>query len=153
MSFGEVQTALKNRSRHWEAEAADLGLDLVDLSLAPDVTSVLIDARDNFVYTLWIDMIQNAASSGAHSLFADLYARDGETLIEAILLASALSPTSDNQVKLLFGEGVTERLVGTGAIGPELASLKLLQLCRLRVVKDTPADAAATLSVRMQFGD
>lgn len=153
MSFGEVQTALKNRSRHWEAEPADLGLDLLDLSLAPDVTSVLIDARDNFVYTLWLDLIANTAGVGAISLFADLYARDGETLIEAVLLVSALSPTSDNQVKLLFGEGVTERLVGTGTIGPELASLKLLQLCRLRVVKNTPADQAATLSVRMQFGD
>lgn len=153
MSFGEVQTALKNRSRHWEAEAADLELSLVDLSLAPDVESVLIDARDNFVYTLWIDMIQNTATSGAHSLFADLYARDGETLIESVLLVSAMIVTSDNQVKLLFGEGVTERLVGTGTIGPELASLKLLQLCKLRVVKNTPADQAATLSVRMQFGD
>ena len=153
MSFGEVQTALKNRSRHWEAEAADLGLRLLALSAAAAAESVLIDARDNFVYTLWIEIVQNTATLGAHSLFADIYARDGETLIESVLLVRAMVVTSDNQVKLQFGEGLTERLVGTGTIGPELASLKLLQLCKLRSVKDTPADQAATLSVRMQFGD
>ena len=30
-AFSDVQTALKNRSRHWEAEASDLELSLIDL--------------------------------------------------------------------------------------------------------------------------
>lgn len=153
MAFSEVQTALKNRSRHWEAEPADLEIDGIDLSDVPDVESRLIDARDNFVYTLWIDMVQNAATVGALSVFCDLYQRDGVTLIESVALVTALAPTTNNQVKVLFGEGVTERLVGTGTIGPELASLKLVHLCKLRVVKDTPTDTSATLSIRMQFGD
>lgn len=148
-----VRAALKNRARHWEAEPADLGLDSVNLEAAPDVTSVLIDARDNFVYTLWADVTDTAATTGDFSLFLDLYQRDGTTLIEAVELYSGQSANGTAQVKLQWGEGVTARIVGTAVIGTEIDSLKLIQLCRLRVVKDVQADGASVLDVRMQFGD
>lgn len=153
MQFSAVREALALRNRSGEAEPADMELEAVDLQGASDVESRLLDLRDNFVFTLWIDLVQNAATAGSISIFADLYARDGVTLIEPVLLVSGMAPTSDNQVKLQFGEGITERLVGTGVIGTELASLKLLNLVKFRVVKNTPADTAATLSVRMQLGD
>lgn len=153
MAFSAIRSALALRNRAGEAEPADLELEAVDLQDAADFESRLLDLRDNFVFTIWINLVQNAATVGSISIFADLYARDGVTLIESVLLVSGLVPTSDNQAKLQFGEGITERLVGTGVIGPELASLKILNLVKLRVVKSTPADTAATLSVRMQLGD
>lgn len=148
-----VRAALKNRSRHWEAEPADLELNGVDLEAAADAQSLLIDARDNFVYTVWADVTDTAATTGDFSLFLDLYARDGTTLIEAVELYRLQSANGSNQVKLQWGEGITARLVGVATIGVEIASLKLIQLCRLRVVKDVVADGASVLSVRMQFGD
>lgn len=148
-----VRAALKNRARHWEAEPADLELNSVDLEAAADATSVLIDARDNFVYTIWADVTDTAATVGNFSLFIDLYARNGTTLIEAVELYSAQQCNGNNQVKLQWGEGLTARPVGVITIGTEVDSLKLIQLCRLRVVKDLVADGACVLDVRMQFGD
>lgn len=148
-----VRAALKNRARHWEAEPVDLELNAVDLESASDAESILIDARDNFVYTLWADVTDTASATGDFSLFLDLYARDGTTLIEAVELYSLQSANGSNQVKLQWGEGVTARLVGTATIGTEIDSLKLIQLCRLRVVKDVQADGLSVLDVRMQFGD
>ncbi len=153
VAFSDVRGALKNRARHWEAEPADLALNSVDLEAAADATSVLIDARDNFVYTIWADVTDTAATLGDFSIFCDLYARDGITLIEAVELYSLQLASVTNQVKLQWGEGITATLTGTATIGTTLGGLKLVQLCRLRVVKDTVADGASVLDVRMQFGD
>lgn len=154
MAYSEVIEALNLRSRSAEAEPSDLfDPELVDLQAAADAESVLIDARGNFVFTIWAAIVANAATAGAFSLFLDLYARDGVTLVEAVELFSAADATTDATLKLQFGLGLTERLTGGGTIGAELASLKSVQLAKLRVVKDTPADTAATVSIRMQLGD
>jgi len=152
VAFSDVRTALKSRARHWEAEPSDLGLSGVDLEAAADATSVLIDARDNFVYTIWADVTDTAATLGSLSLFCDLYQRDGITLIEAVELYSLQLSSVSNQVKIQWGEGITAVLAGTATIGTAVDSLKLVQLCKIRAVK-VAADGASVLDVRMQFGD
>ena len=148
-----TQTALKIRSRTHEATPSDLELNAVDMEVAADAESVLIDARGNFVFTAWVVNTDVAATLGTFSLFCDLYERDGTTLIEAVELYSAQLCNGTNTVKILFGEGVTARKVGTCTIGTEVDSLKLVHLFKLRLVKDTPADGACTVDVRLAAGD
>ena len=148
-----TQDALKIRSRHHEAEPADLNLEALDLEAAGPFESVLVDARDVFVGTIWSDVTDVAATLGDFSVFMDLYARDGTTLIESVLLFSGQSANGTNQVKLQFGLGVASGLVGTATEGPNLSTLKLAFLLKLRVVNDTPADAESAVSIRAQFGD
>jgi len=148
-----TQEALKIRSRQHEAEPVDLELNALDLEAAGPFESVLVDARQSFQFTLWSDVTDVAATTGDFSIFLDLYARDGTTLIEAVELFSAQSANGTNQVKLTVGQGLDAVLVGTATIGTELAALKLNFLVKFRVVNDTLADGASTLSIRVQFGD
>ncbi len=148
-----TQTALKIRSKSAEFSPAELELDDVDMEVAADAESVLIDGRGVFVFTTWAVNTDVAATLGDFSLFCDLYERDGTTLIEAVELYSAQLCNGTNTVKMLFGEGVTARKVGTCTIGVEVDSLKLIHLFKLRLVKDTQADGACTVDVRLAVGD
>lgn len=148
-----TQNALKIRARQHEAEPADLELDALDLEAAGPFESVLIDARQSFQATVWSDVTDVAASLGDFSLFVDLYARDGTTLIESVELYSAQSANGNNQVKTTFGQGVDATVVGTATAGSDIQSLKMAFLFKFRVVNDTPADGESALSIRVQFGD
>ena len=145
--------ALKNRARSWEATPADVELNAVDLEAAAAATSVLIDAREHFIFTTWADVVDTAATLGDFSLFCDLIARDGTTLIEAVELYSLQQANGNNQVKATFGEGVDATVIGSATIGVDIQSLKLIQFFQLRIVKDTVADGASVVSVRLQLGD
>lgn len=148
-----TQDALIIRARQHEAEPVDLELDALDLEAAGPFESVLIDARSSFQATVWADVTDVAATLGDFSLFCDLYARDGTTLIESVELFSGQSANGSNQVKVNFGQGIDATLIGVASIGSAIQSLKLAFIFKLRVVNDTPADAASTLSIRVQFGD
>lgn len=154
VAFSDIRSSIQLRNRAGEIDPASLGLDTVDLEDAADAESALIDARgDNFVFTLYSVVDNTAATAGTFSIFVDLYQRDGVTLLEAVNLFNAQLPTSDNTVKVLFGLGVTAVLTGTATLGTTVTSLKTIHLFKLRVVKDTPADAASILDVRLQVGD
>jgi hypothetical protein len=153
MAYSAIRDSIQIRSKMGEITPADLGLDDVDLEAAADATSNLIDGRDHFVFTIWSDVTDVAATVGDFSIFCDLYMRDGVTLLEAVELFNSQSASSTNQVKVQFGLGLTAGLSGTATIGTEIGELKLVQLFKLRVVKDTQADGASTLDVRMQVGD
>jgi len=153
MAFSAIRDSIQLRSRSAEIDPALLELTSVDLEAAADAESRLIDGRDNFVFTLYSVVDNTSASSGTFSIFLDLYERDGVTLLEAVELFSAQLPTSDNTVKVQFGLGLTAALIGTATIGTEIDSLKLIQLFKLRVVKDTPADDTSVLDVRLLIGD
>lgn len=153
MAFSAIRESIQLRSRSAEIDPTLLELVNVDLELAPDVESRLVDGRDNFVFTLYSIVDNTAATTGTFSLFLDLYERDGVTLLEAVELFSAQLPTSDNTVKIQFGLGLTAALTGTATIGTAIDSLKLIQLFKIRLVNDTPADAASLLDVRILIGD
>ena len=60
---------------------------------------------------------------------------------------------SDNTVKIQFGLGLAAALTGTASIGAAIDSLKSIQLFKIRVVKDTPADDVSTLDITLEVGD
>ncbi len=153
MAFSAIRDSIQLRSRAAEIPPDLLELDDVDLEVAADAESRLVDGRDNFVFTLYSTVDNTSAIAGTFSLFCDLYQRDGVTLQEAVELFSAQLPTSDNTVKIQFGLGLTAALTGTAVIGVAIDSLKTIQLFKIRVVKDTPADDVSVLDVRLVIGD
>ncbi len=153
MAFSAIRESIQLRSKSAEIEPSTLGLETVDLEDAADAESELIDGRDNFVFKLYSVVDNTAATVGTFSVFCDLYERDGVTLLEAVELFSAQLPTSDNTVAIQFGLGLTAALTGTAVIGTAITTLKSIQLFKIRVVKDTPADATSVLDVRLLVGD
>ena len=145
--------ALRNRSAHWEAPAADLELSGIDLEAAGPFDSVLLDLREHFIFKIWADVTDVGATTGDFGLAVVLFERDGVTEIEEVPLYTLQSANGSNQVSILFGAGADADLQGTATIGTTLAGLKIIQLAKIRVNINVQADGASTLSVRMQMGD
>lgn len=158
MSLAEVIEAIALRSRQAEIQPADMNMSALDLETAGPFSSDLIDLRDHFVATLYSVVTDVAATLGSFTVFLDLYDRSADNVIDAVQLFTAQSSASSNSIKLTFGQGLDATMVdivGTSGatIGTQIQSLKIAFLARLRVVNDTPADGASTLSLRLMLGD
>ena len=155
MSFAEVRAipaALRPRSRQAEMTGSDLQLASRDLEGPGPYESELIDLRGHFVYTLYSEVDDVAATVGDFSVFVDIYDREAEVVVESIEIFAAQSAASDNTLKVVFGEGVDTALedaagVSGATLGARVANAKLNFLVKFRLVVDNAADAASTASL------
>jgi hypothetical protein len=129
-----------SRTQEWLPE--DLGVKNVNLKVGTTYPTGLLDLREytDFMLAFLVDNTGGGAA-GVAKLTAEIYAKDGSTLLLATDILTAINLTADRNEILTFGRSFAGRKIGNGTLGTDIDSLRVLGKVKFIVNVTTPSDA------------